>query len=548
MSVAIDQNHAFKPFSRPPRCKLPSYSQLDYTMLESTQTNLTQPIKDAPELKSLHRSLSTPCLSVNSRLGQESNSSSRIEIIGGNRAPRVGALVVEVAIAMASGIDPEPVSTGLGGAYFLKSQNGDIIAVAKPIDEEPLAFNNPKGFAGRLLGQPGMKRSIMVGETGPRELAAYLLDHGGFAGVPPTALVKVSNAKFNLNSPEAFTAPPRKVASLQRFVDHDSDAGDLGPSGFSVSSIHRIGILDVRLLNLDRHAGNLLVKKGEASYSMGTAELVPIDHGFCLPESLDDPYFEWLHWPQAMIPFSESEIDYISSLDPFKDAETIRTELPSIRESAIRVFVLCSIFLKQAAESGMCLAEIGEMMTRNFQGGEENWSALENLCLNAKAGLSSRMSDDSSSCNQVEEDIDDVFQFDEDTYNRSSLVSDIFPVSQGSLISGELPNMARFLSEKSIAKLGESEFFPLEGDDSHPALRDLSEDTVDESKVVSLMRSMSFAVPNRSPDSAGISFGEMTSQEWESFLDRFKQLLPEFFEARKGMCMPKQRLGNSCEF
>jgi len=24
--------------------------------------------------------------------------------------------------------------------------------------------------------------------------------------------------------------------------------------------------------------------------------LIPIDHGFCLPEALEPPYFEWLHW------------------------------------------------------------------------------------------------------------------------------------------------------------------------------------------------------------------------------------------------------------
>ena len=31
----------------------------------------------------------------------------------------------------------------------------------------------------------------------------------------------------------------------------------------------------------------------------GTLALSPIDHGFCLPEALEPPYFEWLHWPQV---------------------------------------------------------------------------------------------------------------------------------------------------------------------------------------------------------------------------------------------------------
>ena len=55
---------------------------------------------------------------------------------------------------------------------------------------------------------------------------------------------------------------------------------------------------------------NLLGRMSESQY-----ELVPIDHGFCLPETLEAPYFEWLHWPQAMLPFSEEEIKYIRDLD-----------------------------------------------------------------------------------------------------------------------------------------------------------------------------------------------------------------------------------------
>ncbi|XP_038698063.1 phosphatidylinositol 4-kinase gamma 8-like [Tripterygium wilfordii] len=162
------------------------------------------------------------------------------------------------------------------------------------------------------------------------------------------------------------------IDSLQSFIGHDFDAGELGPSGFSAASVHRIGIFDARLLNLDCHAGNMLVKKHDQheNYCVGADELVPRDHGLCLPEWLDDPYLEWQHWPQASVPFSESELEYISNLDAFKDAELLRRELPSLRESSIRVLVLCTIFLKRAAAVGLCLSDIGEMMTREFCGGE----------------------------------------------------------------------------------------------------------------------------------------------------------------------------------
>lgn len=40
---------------------------------------------------------------------------------------------------------------------------------------------------------------------------------------------------------------------------------------------------------------------GRARLGDDRAELRPIDHGFCLPEALEPPYFEWLHWPQVAI-------------------------------------------------------------------------------------------------------------------------------------------------------------------------------------------------------------------------------------------------------
>ncbi|XP_059668277.1 phosphatidylinositol 4-kinase gamma 8-like [Cornus florida] len=566
MAVVVDQNHGFKPFVRPPRCRLQSYSQLDHTMLEFTQNSLVHSLKQAVEVTNIHRSFSTPCLSLGTRLEEECScdANPRIEIICGHGAPKVYALVVEVAIAMASGVSPVPATSGLGGAYILHGRNGEAIAVAKPMDEEPLALNNPKGFAGPMLGQPGMKRSIRVGETGLRELAAYLLDHGGFAGVPPTALVKISHVAFHVNNSEAISAPPYKIASLQRFVDHDSDAGDLGPSGFSVASIHRIGILDVRLLNLDRHAGNILVKHGHESYAVGAAELVPIDHGLCLPESLDDPYFEWLHWPQAGVPFSDSEIEYISNLDPYKDAELLRTEIPSLRESSIRILVLCTILLKGAVAAGLCLADIGEMMSREFCGGEEKFSVLENLCLLAKNCMSSMSNNGSGNDDQGKEELE-MFQFDYECEDSSNQVIELPKLLQSPAMIGKPP---KFSYSKSMSGLLDSTALltPLNeeydrnagsiyiandgknNDDDDDNNDDDGDGSEDDHKLGCLMKSMSFSVPNCNHESESISFGEMIEEEWELFLESFEQILPEAFESIKSMGLLKQRLGTSCKF
>ncbi|GFP85034.1 phosphatidylinositol 4-kinase gamma 1 [Phtheirospermum japonicum] len=514
-------------------------------MLDFSQTKLTQSLEHAFEFTNIHKSFSTPCLSHSSHVKDDYDPNNpRIEIIVGHAAPRVRALVAEVAIAMASGANPEPVPSGLGGAYFLRAQNGDIIAVAKPIDEEPLAMNNPKG-----------------GETGLRESAAYFLDHDGFAGVPPTALVRFSHVKFNLSNSEPDPTPNYKVASLQRFVSHDSDAGDLGPSSFSVTSVHHIGILDVRLMNLDRHAGNILVQHGQESYAGGTAELVPIDHGFCLPESLDDPYFEWLHWPQASIPFSESEMEYISRLDPCKDAELLRSELPSIAESSIRVLVLCTIFLKRASAYGLCLADIGEMMTREFCRGEESWSTLENLCMNVKAslekGLSGGGGDFSEKHRDRHEEVDEMFQFDDEREGDSD----------GSPTKGKPSKIPRFSSmsvldnnsklcllnddhgSNSITDVcvGGDDRGDIDNDDDNN--KNYNNNNNNNSKASGLMRSLSYSVPNYNLDGQCIiCFGEMDEEEWRLFLESFEKKLPKAFEERKSMGLSKQRLGSSCEF
>ncbi|KAK0587879.1 hypothetical protein LWI29_030475 [Acer saccharum] len=271
--------------------------------------------------------------------------------------------------------------------YRQRDQSGPI----EPTDEEPFAPNNPKGFVGKALGQPRLKRSVRVGETGYREVTACLLDYDHFANVPPTVLVKIMHI-FNLNDGVIGNKLQKrkkisKIASLQQFIPHDFDASDYGASSFLVTTVHKIEILDFRIFNTDRHAGNLLVWKLDGVGRFGQVELIPIVHGPCLLKSLEDPYFEWMHWPQASIPFSEDELDYIKNLDLVHDSKMLQTELPMIREACLCVLVLCTIFLQEAADFGLCLAEIGEMMSKEFHGDEEEPSELEVVCLEARKSI-----------------------------------------------------------------------------------------------------------------------------------------------------------------
>lgn len=345
--------------------------------------------------------------------------------------PGVKKMMRSVVRGLKAYQDPEAATEGLGGTYFFKSETGSKIAIMKPCDEEPMAPSNPKGFRGRQLGEPGLKPTVRVGEAASREVAAYLLDHDGRAGVPHTVMVRMAHPIFhyddeyechdcghegaekrdareeknnkqhvaehedNGDGRDLASELPLKLGSLQSFVRHECDTTEMGPKFFDKKDVHRIGILDVRLFNTDRHGGNILVQR-IAAPKVGTGafgnlgnlsnrwgqhnyKLVPIDHGFALPEGLEPPFYEWQHWPQAMMPFDKEELAYIASLDAKADVELLRKELPDIHEASFRVLELATLLLQKAAAAGLTLSEIAGVLTRPICIDEEP-SELERMC------------------------------------------------------------------------------------------------------------------------------------------------------------------------
>ncbi|KAL3510986.1 hypothetical protein ACH5RR_030387 [Cinchona calisaya] len=533
----------------------------------------------------LHRSSSTPCLSPTGRDIQQRDQSGPIEILGhSNSFAKTKLLVKEIVKAIKAGIDPLPVHSGLGGAYYFRNSRGESVAIVKPTDEEPFAPNNPKGFVGKALGLPGLKRSVRVGETGFREVAAYLLDYDHFANVPPTALVKITHSIFNVNDGVGGIKPQNKklvskIASFQQFIPHDFDASDHGTSSFPVAAVHRIGILDVRIFNTDRHAGNLLVRKLDGIGRFGQVELIPIDHGLCLPETLEDPYFEWIHWPQSSIPFSDDELEYIQMLDPIRDSEMLRKELPMIREACLRVLVLCTIFLKEAAAYGLCLAEIGEMMTREFRGGDEEPSELEVVCIEARRLIAER-----EMLSPKAEGLDEEFQFDMDCddggyeftpkmNSEDFMAGTPFHLGFGSTI-GRSP---LYKLDESIEEEDESD---VEDEDKDFIGVPAPGKNFTISKLSMLFKNTSFDEKNqkfskfsgtkpeygylansssahRSANEqlpASVSFvklADMNDEGWAMFLEKFQDLLYPAFAKRKAVTLgqkQRQRLGTSCQF
>lgn len=543
---------------------------------------------DAPLLLTrniLHRSSSTPCLSPTGRDIQHRDQSGPIEILGhSDRFNRTKQLVGEIIKAIKIGVDPIPVHSGLGGAYYFRNNRGESVAIVKPTDEEPFAPNNPKGFVGKALGQPGLKRSVRVGETGFREVAAYLLDYDHFANVPPTALVKITHSIFNVNDGVNGNMPSKKklvskIASFQEFIPHDFDASDHGTSSFPVVAVHRIGILDIRVFNTDRHAGNLLVRKLDGVGRFGQVELIPIDHGLCLPETLEDPYFEWIHWPQASIPFSDDELKYIKDLNPFKDSEMLRMELPMIREACLRVLVLCTIFLKEAAAFGLCLAEIGEMMTREFRSGEENPSELELICMEAR-----QLIEEKEVLSPRADLGDEEFQFDidcdveESDFSQEIEADDFYPstpfhFSVGGGIHGRFPlrKLEESIEEENSEEDERGGFADLFSSERIPTIPKLSmslkntslgEKNKKHANYFGTRPENGYLMTNTSSGHrsaneqlpASVTFvklADMNEDTWSLFLDKFQELLHPAFAKRKSATLgqrQRQRLGTSCQF
>lgn len=229
---------------------------------------------------------------------------------------------------------PEVVEDGCGTVYKLRDSNNKELAIFKPIERD-----NPRAPF--------------------NEFAAYLIDQG-HAGVPATGLV---------NLPIVKGEP--KFGSLQEFLSDSESAADFGTGVFHVDDVHNIGILDIRIINCDRHSGNML-------YGTSTKRLLPIDHGLCFPSAsteLGNASFDWLLFPQAKEPFSPETLEMIEAIDIENDLGVLQ-KLGMSEDSLLSVLMSTTV-LKLGARMGKTLYEIGSLIQR--QGDRSKPSTLEVL-------------------------------------------------------------------------------------------------------------------------------------------------------------------------
>lgn len=114
-----------------------------------------------------------------------------------------------------------------------------------------------------------------------------------------------------------------------------------------MDEVHKIAILDLRLLNLDRNLCNILVccDKGFEGH-FEKYKLAPIDHGLSIPDTLAVNSYElaWLSFHQASLPFSQKSLDFIARLDIKEDILLLQRHLP-FRPECLRNMRISSTLL-----------------------------------------------------------------------------------------------------------------------------------------------------------------------------------------------------------
>jgi hypothetical protein len=135
-----------------------------------------------------------------------------------------------------------------------------------------------------------------------------------------------------------------------------SDAG-----AFSVSEVHKIAVLDLRLANADRNGSNILARRE----SDGSWLLVPIDHGYCMPGQWTDITLGWSSWRQAAVPFDDKMKEYIMRTNPEKDLAMLGSKGIYISPESARIFKAADMLLKEIARRGLAPKDAADILQRN---------------------------------------------------------------------------------------------------------------------------------------------------------------------------------------
>lgn len=425
--VAVAYHHSLKDILSASACQQDGLIKIDLELEESDSIgDIKKKILDRLSLTG--DSVSSPMLVTiifNDTI-EEENSRNILNCLSNTGNPIIAAIVPKISVIplkslgcrksnrplvslVANVIDglkyskcPTLTPYGSGGTYFMPDSLGNRVACFKPCDEEPSAANNP-----RKRIEASTREGVLPCEAALREVAAFIIDKDGLMGVPATSLVEIACPQFHY--PEPLKGIFAKRGSLQRYVRADS-ASDFSPYLFPVHEVQKVGILDILLLNCDRNDSNLLVSRqrkrnelfagtrpsslsccyqsspdafdsfgfdddcGFETYSQACPTdfdyfLTPIDHGYCLPDTLLINWCDlcWLDWPQTHVPFTDEIKKWIENQDFNEIIKTLRDEL-QIREPCLALMSIAGRLLKLGVNNGLSLHQIASIVVRQKLG------------------------------------------------------------------------------------------------------------------------------------------------------------------------------------
>lgn len=261
-------------------------------------------------------------------------------------------------------VSPVELDHGQTGHVYALEAGGQKIAVFKPVD-----------------GEKFHRKSLDAGKGAVREEAVYLVDRltGSQAGVPVTSRASIQVDGHTLEgSVQAF------VMDVQGFIEDYGIPRKLEEAVAFIpqADAESIALLDMRVFNMDRHPGNLLLLKKAKPHGLG-----PIDHGCCLPPwwCLGEAIFEaWISWPQLQTPPS-SDAFSLARAAHAKLALTCRMVAEAgLDPSAVVTLRLCTIFVYIGiVEMAIPIGKLAALMLRDDCADPQELSWLEERVLAA---------------------------------------------------------------------------------------------------------------------------------------------------------------------
>lgn len=278
------------------------------------------------------------------------------------------------------------IGQGISGSYFLKDQDGKIVFVVKPIDEDIGCLHNSKGFCSPYVEEDFFRDGMTLYRSSLREtLTSEIAQMIGIESVAPkTVLGLLESEAFSFHFDKVAESekkryleicgeiPREKLCSVQEFIPDSLTLFEMQQKlivlGISDEEmIKRTDMVEFEKTNLliwiagdtDSHSSNILV------YPKDTDELgneiygfKKIDSGLAYPKINGQLINDLESLPHAKQPLSNDSKAIIAALDE----ELLAVELKKFNlETSISAMKERVAALKQAAlEDGITIQEVNQ--------------------------------------------------------------------------------------------------------------------------------------------------------------------------------------------